>query len=66
MGKTLSNNLSFRTYLKEKEVKYWEVAERIGINDGNFSRMLRHELPLEKLSELKNIVDDIVRTRGGI
>ena len=66
MGKTLKNNLSFRAYLKENEVKYWEVAERIGINDGNFSRMLRHELPLDKLSELKGIVDDIVRERGWV
>lgn len=63
MGKTLDNNVSFRAYVKEKDVKYWQIAERVGLNDGNFSRMLRHELPLDKLADLKKIVDDIVAER---
>lgn len=66
MGKTLENNISFRAYVKEKNVKYWQIAERIGVNDGNFSRMLRHELPLEKIAYLKDVVDRIVAERGGV
>jgi len=64
MGKMLNTNLAFREYAKEKNVKMWEVAEKVGVNDGNFSRRLRHELPLDELIRLKGIVDNIVTERG--
>ena len=60
----LKNNLDLRCYIKEKGVKFWEIAERVGLNDGNFSRLLRHELSLEKKTELKAIVDKIVSERS--
>lgn len=38
------NNIEVRTAIKEAGLKYWEVAEKLGMNDGNFSRKLRKEL----------------------
>ena len=38
-------NHEIRIAAKEKSIKMWEIADVYGINDGNFSRKLRHELP---------------------
>ena len=40
-------------------VKLWEIAEKLGINDGNLSRKLRHELPDEMKQEILSIIDEI-------
>ena len=37
-------NEDIRIMAKEKGVKLWELADVLGINDGNFSRKLRKEL----------------------
>ena len=39
------NNMDLRDYAKSKGVKLWQIAEKLNINDGNFSRKLRKELP---------------------
>ena len=42
-------NTDIRNLAKESNVKLWMIAERLGMNDGNFSRKLRRELgPTEK------------------
>ena len=57
------NNIEVRTAIKEAGLKYWEVAEKLGMNDGNFSRKLRKELSdVEKqkviaaIQELKAVI----------
>lgn len=40
----MSCNADIREAAKEAGVRLWEVAERMGTTDSNFSRMLRHEL----------------------
>ena len=37
------NNMKIREEAKRAGVYLWEVAERWGCNDGNFSRKLRRE-----------------------
>ena len=37
----------------------WKVAERYGMADSNFSRMLRHPLAAEVESELITIIDEL-------
>lgn len=37
-------NSEVREHAKEKSVKLWQIADALGINDGNLSRKLRHEL----------------------
>ncbi|MBR2086929.1 MAG: hypothetical protein IJ906_07320 [Oscillospiraceae bacterium] len=40
-------------------VRLWEIAEKLGINDGNFSRKLRHELPDDMKQRVLSIIDEI-------
>lgn len=56
------NNKEIRQAIKEAGLTYWQVAEVYGINDGNFSRLLRKELDPEKkqavltaISEAKSV-----------
>jgi hypothetical protein len=42
----------------------WEVAEKYGVNDGNFSRKLRRELPAEEKQKIISIIDQISLERG--
>ena len=55
----LNTNKEIREYAERKGVRLWEIAAKIGINDGNFSRKLRVELSNEKKAEIKNIIDII-------
>lgn len=52
-------NQAIRSYAKQKGVKLWQIAERLGINDGNFSRKLRRELPEAEQTQLMRIVDEL-------
>ena len=56
----MKTNQDIREYAKSKGVKLWEIADKIGINDGNFSRRLRKELSESKKKELYVIIDNIV------
>ena len=38
-------NMDIRSEIKAAGLKYWQVADALGIMDCNFSRKLRHELP---------------------
>jgi hypothetical protein len=38
-------NKEIQITARDAGVRLWQVAERIGMNDGNFSRKLRRELP---------------------
>ena len=53
-------NNDVRAYAKEKKVNLWEVSERLGFaHETAFSRVLRHELPEEKKTEIKQIIDEL-------
>ena len=41
-------NSELRKSISIAGLLYWQVAEELGITDGNFSRLLRHELEGEK------------------
>ena len=54
------NNLDIRDAIEKNNLKYWEVANKLKITDGNFSRLLRVELPkyekiriMQAIKELK-------------
>ena len=51
-------NQEIREAARRSNVKLWQIAERIGCNDSNFSRKLRKEFsPEEKTRALEIIVD---------
>ena len=49
-------NQDIRNAITENGLKYWQVAQAIGINDGNFSRLLRAELSDKRKSEILNAI----------
>lgn len=52
-------NKDIREYAEKHNVRLWQIASKLGINDGNFSRKLRVELPQDKKAEIKAIIDDL-------
>lgn len=52
-------NKEIRDYIKSKSIPMWRVAERLGIADSNFSRMLRYEISEDKKKEIMHIVDEL-------
>lgn len=52
-------NEEIKEYIRLRNVPMWRVAERLGIADSSFSRMLRYEIPEEKKSQIKAIADDL-------
>lgn len=54
-------NKEIRQYAAKNKVRLWQIAERLGINDGNFSRKLRKELPQEEQEKIRAIIDDLTK-----
>ncbi len=52
-------NTEIREKAKQYGVKLWEIAEKLGLNDGNFSRKLRKELSKEEKQTIFRIIDEI-------
>ncbi len=52
-------NSRVRIAAMETGVKLWQVAERLGINDGNLSRKLRRELPQEEQERILKIIQEL-------
>lgn len=54
----IANN-DIRMRAEKAGVRLWQIAEKLGINDGNFSRKLRHELPQEEKEKIFRIIDEL-------
>lgn len=52
-------NETIKKYAKSHGVCLWEVAEKLGIRDVQFSTKLRHELPSDEQEKIKAIIDEI-------
>lgn len=52
-------NKDIREYASKRNVRLWQIASKLGINDGNFSRKLRIELSEEKKAEIRVIIDEL-------
>lgn len=55
----MKSNADIREMAKNKRVCLWQIAECLGINDGNFSRKLRRELPDTEKQRIFAIIDEI-------
>lgn len=53
------NNNDIRAYAKLKGVRLWMVAERMGISDNTFSRILRDELDAEEKAKILGLIDGL-------
>ncbi len=56
----MANN-RIREYAASKDVRLWQIAMKMNINDGNFSRKLRRELSDEEVSKIIFYIDEIAR-----
>ena len=45
-------------------VKLWQIANRLGITDSYFSRLLRKELPEKKQAEIMQIIAELEQEAG--
>ncbi len=57
-------NLRIRQAAEDHGVKLWEIAEKLGIADGNFSRKLRRELPNSEQEKILVLIEEIARDEG--
>lgn len=60
----MKKNQELREYARNKDVKLWEVAEVLGINDGNFSRKLRKELSDTERDNILSIIDKVAENKS--
>ena len=59
-------NAEIRRTAKSAGVRLWQIAERIGVNDGNFSRKMRRELPPEEREKIMGIIKDLAAERVAV
>lgn len=57
------NNLDIRKAIEISNFKYWQVANKLGMTDGNFSRMLRIELTKENKERVFNAINELKEER---
>lgn len=56
-------NIDIRQASQNAGVKLWEVAFALEMQDSNFSRKLRHELPQEEKTKIFAIIDKLETKR---
>lgn len=54
----MTNN-SIREAAAKSGVRLWQVADRLGMTDGNFSRKLRKEFPEAERNRILGIITEI-------
>lgn len=52
-------NKDIRSYAKQKGVKFWQIADVIGISEITMSRRLRYELSESDKAEIMQIIDEL-------
>lgn len=56
-----TKNEQIRVAAKTAGVKLWQIAEAVGLSDGNFSRKLRHELPADERERILDIIEELAK-----
>ena len=54
-------NKDIRETAAANKIKLWQIADRLGISDGNFSRKLRKELPPEDKERILQIIGELAK-----
>ncbi len=52
-------NYDIREAIARANLRYWQVAAKLGINDGNFSRKLRFELSKTEKQRVFQIIKEL-------
>lgn len=56
-------NQDIREYAKKNNIKLWLIAEKLGIADSSFSRILRYEITQKKRKEIFAIIDELAKEK---
>lgn len=54
-------NEEIRRIIGGNGLKQWQVAEAMGMNDGNFSRKLRKELSEEEKQRVIAVIENLIK-----
>lgn len=57
------NNNDIRKMARNQDVRLWQIADKLNMQDSNFSKMLRKELPSEKKEHIYKIINEIAKER---
>ena len=52
-------NQDIRQEIRQAGLYMWQVAEKIGLNDGNFSRLLRRELSDKRKAQIRAAIAEL-------
>jgi len=52
-------NQDIRNLISKNNLKYWQVANKYGLSDGNFSRLLRYTLSDDVKAKLIEIINEL-------
>lgn len=59
-------NKEIRNAARAAGVLYWEIAEKLGIQDSAFSRKLRKELPQDERDKILGIINELAAERAEV
>lgn len=57
----MQRNMDIREAAAASGVRLWQIAERLGITDGNLSRRLRREFSADDKAKVFKIIEDLRR-----
>lgn len=52
-------NKEIRDLIVKNNLKYWQVANKYGLSDGNFSRLLRYPVSKEVEEKIIKVINDL-------
>ncbi|WML56670.1 hypothetical protein [Neobacillus sp. PS2-9] len=52
-------NMDIRSAIEDAGLYYWQIALKYGINDGNFSRLLRRDLTKAQKEKIITIIKEL-------
>ena len=52
-------NLDVRNMISDSSLKYWEIAEKLGVTDSTFSRKLRKEFSEKEKDKIIEIINEL-------
>jgi len=52
-------NSDIRQEVTAAGLRLWQVAYKLGLNDGNFSRKLRRELSIDEKSKIREAIKEL-------
>ena len=55
----MKNNNDIRELAKRNGICFWQIADKLNMQDSNFSKMLRTELPREKKVKIVKIIKEL-------